>query len=317
MRDRYIITITGCKGARHFTLSQLMRRTLLGLSAVLALSVLCGASVIYLLNGKVGQLRSHIAGLQTDQQQITTANRQLLAEQQRLKSAVQVKTEELVRLSDELDQIEVLIGVKPEPALGLAQRIDTASQTALEKRTMLESIPSGFPLRDSRITSRYGMRLHPVRDEEAFHGGADLKAQRGTPVYASADGVVEWAGVQQSSGLGKMVKLAHNYGFSSIYGHLDRIDVKTGQYIRKGDLLGLSGSTGVTSGPHLHYEVRYLQRRLDPAPFLGWSLDRYDTLFAKEERVQWESLAEALRRTTAVQERLLSQQGPSWSAASP
>lgn len=317
MRDRHTITITDYRGARHYTLSQLMRRLLLGMGAVLGLIVLTGSLVLYILSHKVGDLKGRVEGLQTYHSELEKNNQGLIDEQNRLLAAVREKSDELTMLSDEVGQIEMMIGLKPEPDIDLHQRIDTASQTALEKKLMLQSIPSGFPVARRGITSQFGMREHPVRGEQAFHWGADLKAERGTSVYATADGVVEWAALHKSSGLGKMVKLNHNYGFSTIYGHLDKITIKAGRYVRAGDLLGYSGSTGVTNGPHLHYEVRYLQRRLDPASFLDWSLDNYDTLFTREERVQWESLAEVVRRTASVPERLLSQQARASSAASP
>lgn len=317
MRDRQIITITDYRGSRHYTLSQLMRRVLLGMGAALGLFILTGSLVLYVMTHKVSALKGQLQSLNQYHSSIEEKNNLLLAEQQRLLNSVREKSDELSLLSDEVGEIEMMIGLKPEPELNLHERIDTASQTAMEKRLMLQSIPSGYPVPDHGVTSRFGVRQHPVRGEETFHWGADLKAERGTAVYATAEGVVEWAAMNKDSGLGKMVKLNHNYGFSTIYGHLDKIGVKAGQYVRKGDLLGYSGNTGVTSGPHLHYEVRYLQRRLDPAPFLSWSLDNYDSLFAQEERVQWESLAEVVRRTASVPERLLSQRAHASLGASP
>jgi hypothetical protein len=328
MRDRQIITITDYRGSRHYTLSQLMKRVLLGVGAGLGLIVLTGSLVLYVMTHKVSELKDELGTLHQNHSDIESRNELLLAEQQRLLDAVRAKSDELNVLSDEVGQIEVMIGLKPGTEVDLHERIDTASQTAMEKRLMLASIPSGYPVPKKGITSRFGMRQHPVRGKEAFHWGVDLKAQRGTAVYATAEGVVEWAAMNKGSGLGKMVKLNHNYGFSTIYGHLDKIEAKSGQYVRKGDLLGYSGSTGVTSGPHLHYEVRYLQRRLNPTPFMSWSLDNYDSLFTQEERVQWESLAEVVRRTAnnvnsaaaeeqPVPEQLLSQQAHASLGASP
>ena len=128
-----------------------------------------------------------------------------------------------------------------------------------------------------------------------------LRAQVGTPIYATADGIVEWAAEHKSSGLGILVIIQHNFGFATYYGHLSRAVVKPGDYVRKGDLIAYSGNTGLSSGPHLHYEVRHLQRRLDPRPFLEWSLARYESLFEKEGRVQWDSLAKAIKDRLNIQ----------------
>lgn len=151
----------------------------------------------------------------------------------------------------------------------------------------------------------------------ALHGGIDFSAPRGTPIHATADGVVEWAAHHDSSGMGKMIRLIHNYGFSTVYGHLDGIEVKPGNYVRRGDLIGYSGNTGASTGPHLHYEVRHLNRRLDPATFLRWSISEYDILFANEDRVEWESLVEIIRSKARATERPSLLPVQSWSATLP
>ena len=119
-----------------------------------------------------------------------------------------------------LEHIEIMIGLRAEPERPLAQRIDTASQTAFEKRLMLESIPSGFPVESQVVTSNFGMRRHPIEERTAMHGGVDLRAPTGTPIYASADGVVEWASKHHNSWPGQYGHSSfHNYGFSTVYGH--------------------------------------------------------------------------------------------------
>ncbi|MEN1729363.1 MAG: M23 family metallopeptidase [Pseudomonadota bacterium] len=317
MRNRYLITITDYRGARHFTLSQLMRRVLAGGLAALLVVALTGTLLLYGLNSRVNGLNAEVAALEQQQSDILAENSGLLEERFLLQSEVEEKQNSLLAMSDELEHIEIMIGLRAEPERPLAQRIDTASQTAFEKRLMLESIPSGFPVESEIITSRFGMRLHPITERMAMHGGADLRATVGTPIYASADGVVEWASFHHNSGLGKMVKLVHNYGFSTVYGHMDEIDVQVGNYVQRGQLLGYSGNTGASAAPHLHYEVRHLNRRLDPVPFLRWSMTDYDRVFAEEDRVEWESLVEVIRRTASVPERPSLLQAQNWSATSP
>ncbi|MCH8476847.1 MAG: M23 family metallopeptidase [Wenzhouxiangella sp.] len=294
-----------------------MRRLLAGLVCVSLLIVLGGSVLIHGLSQRVGQLNAEVDQLQVLHDSIQSRNQRLIAERSQLQLEVDSKTASLEALGDELEHIEIMIGLRAEPERPLAQRVDTASQTAFEKRLMLDSIPSGFPVESERITSPFGMRRHPIQERMAMHGGVDLRAPRGTPIFATADGVVEWASKHHNSGLGKMVKLVHNYGFSTVYGHLDSIEVQVGNYIKRGQLLGYSGSTGTATAPHLHYEVRHLNRRLDPAPFMRWSMDDYDLLFAKEDRVEWESLVEVIRRTASVPERPSLLQAQSWSATLP
>jgi len=317
MRNRYLITITDYRGARHFTLSQLMRRTLAITAAVGLLCALTGTLLLHGLNSRVNGLNSELAELEQRQSEILSTNKALAQERRVLQSEVEEKASSLLAMSDELETIEIMIGLRAEPERPLAQRIDTASQTAFEKRLMLESIPSGFPVSSEIVTSHFGMRDHPIHERMSMHGGVDLRAPTGTPIYAAADGVIEWASMHHNSGLGKMVKIIHNYGFSTVYGHMSEIDAQVGNYVKRGQLLGYSGNTGASAAPHLHYEVRHLNRRLDPMPFLHWSMTDYDRVFAEEDRVEWESLVEVIRRTASVPERPSLLQARNWSATSP
>ncbi|NKI33796.1 M23 family metallopeptidase [Wenzhouxiangella sp. XN79A] len=317
MRQHYRITVSDYRGARHYTLSQVMWRAALGGAGVVALVFLGSLMVIQLLSGRIDGLNGDLAELREQNRTVEERNHELLSHQNRLNEQIDSRARELIALTDELEQLETIIGVRPPEALPVAERISVASHTALERRLLLTSVPSGYPLAETRITSGFGMRDHPVTEGTRLHGGVDMRAAPGTPVLATADGVVEWAGPNPGSGLGTMVKLVHNYGFTTLYAHLDDVDVRVGQYVREGEPIGKSGNTGLSAAPHLHYEVRYLGRRLDPRPFLDWSLDRYDLVFEKEERVQWESLAETVRSKVRVLDPPSSDPTPSWSAISP
>ena len=131
----------------------------------------------------------------------------------------------------------------------------------------LQSVPLGLP-HDGAISSQYGGRPNPFtgRGSES-HGGLDFKGSTGEPVQATARGKVTHAGVQ--GGYGNLVTVSHAYGHSTLYAHLSRVDVKVGQQIEAGDTVGLLGSTGRSTGPHLHYEVQWRDQRLDPETFLA------------------------------------------------
>jgi murein DD-endopeptidase MepM/ murein hydrolase activator NlpD len=128
------------------------------------------------------------------------------------------------------------------------------------------SIPSAMPVRGARWTSGYGTRSDPFRGRAAMHAGIDMAGPVGTPIYATADGMVGRAGV--SGGYGNLVELEHGSGIATRYGHLSRIMVEAGSRVRRGDLIGLMGSTGRSTGSHLHYEVRIDGRAVNPLPFL-------------------------------------------------
>ena len=128
------------------------------------------------------------------------------------------------------------------------------------------SIPSRNPLARDVLTSGFGMREHPVLGGRRQHKGVDLAAPIGTPVFAPADGTVSRASWFSSYGL--YISLEHGGDMQTRYGHLSRLNVAEGQAVRKGDLIGFVGSTGRSTGPHLHYEVRVGGEAVNPIPYM-------------------------------------------------
>jgi len=122
--------------------------------------------------------------------------------------------------------------------------------------------PSILPLTTSRLTSRFGYRIHPISGQNSHHSGIDLAAPHGTPVAATMDGVVVSAG--RMGGYGIIVRVAHGNGIETRYAHLSRVAVSANQRISQGQVIGFVGSTGRSTGPHLHYEVRQNGTPVDP-----------------------------------------------------
>jgi murein DD-endopeptidase MepM/ murein hydrolase activator NlpD len=135
----------------------------------------------------------------------------------------------------------------------------------LEQGTV--AIPSAEPVHGTNFTSGYGVRSDPFKGRAAMHAGIDLAGAIGTPIYATADGIVgrsEW----NSGGYGNLVELDHGHGIQTRYGHLSKSLVSAGQKVRRGDMIALMGSTGRSTGSHLHYEVRIDGKAVNPVPFL-------------------------------------------------
>ncbi|MEM1196918.1 MAG: M23 family metallopeptidase [Pseudomonadota bacterium] len=128
------------------------------------------------------------------------------------------------------------------------------------------SVPSRNPLNTGRISSGYGMRVHPVLRRRKRHSGVDLAAPTGTPVYATADGSVSRADRSRTYGL--VIYLDHGAELQTRYAHLSKLLVADGQNVRKGDVIGYVGSTGRSTGPHLHYEVRVDGVAVNPIPYM-------------------------------------------------
>ena len=149
-------------------------------------------------------------------------------------------------------------------------RVTMAGTIAPPPRAAI-SVPQIMPLSDARLTSGYGMRNHPVLRRRARHNGVDLAAPNGTPVYATADGTVEMA--QYYSSYGNYVQLAHGADMETRYAHLSSYTVSAGEQVRMGDLIGYVGSTGRSTGPHLHYEVRVSGDPVNPIPYMTANLE--------------------------------------------
>src|SRR5690606_28214645 len=128
------------------------------------------------------------------------------------------------------------------------------------------SIPSRMPLAQMRLTSSYGMRNHPVLGVRRNHNGIDLAAPTGTPVYATADGIV--ARADRFGSYGNYIQIEHGGEMQTRFAHLSGYAVSAGDRVRKGDLIGYVGSPGRSTGPHLHYEVRGAGEAVDPTPYM-------------------------------------------------
>lgn len=145
---------------------------------------------------------------------------------------------------------------------------DTLRAMAGEQKERLQHIPSIQPISSNDLrtmASGYGYRVDPVYGTGKFHEGMDFSAAVGTPVYATGDGVVTAAG--WNSGYGNSIDINHGYDYLTRFAHLSKIYVKKGQEVKRGDLIGLVGSTGKSTGPHLHYEVRYKNTPQNPVHY--------------------------------------------------
>ena len=151
----------------------------------------------------------------------------------------------------------------------------------INKEMMLACIPSIQPVAVKdlyRIASPFGYRFHPILNIYRMHAGVDLSAREGTPIYAAGAGTVSTSGVE--SGYGNVVKINHGYGYMTVYGHCSKLLVKAGDKVKRGDIIALVGSTGLSTSPHCHYEVRVNGVPQDPINFYkdGISEEEYQSL---------------------------------------
>ncbi len=150
-----------------------------------------------------------------------------------------------------------------------SKSLDEIVKMAENKEELLAAIPAIQPVRSEdlrRIASGYGWRTDPFTKARKKHYGMDFSAPRGTPVYATGPGKVIRADAS-SSGFGKHIRINHGFGYISLYAHLSKYNVRKGQRVKRGDLIGFVGSTGRSEGPHLHYEIRKNRERINPINF--------------------------------------------------
>ena len=170
-----------------------------------------------------------------------------------------------------------------------SKSLDEIVALAKQKENMLSSIPAILPIKIKDLTSvasGYKMRMHPILKINKFHKGMDFTARIGTPIYASGNGRVSIA--ERSSTYGNVVYISHGYGYKTIYAHMSKIKVRRGQEVKRGDLIGYVGNTGLSVAAHLHYEVHKNGISLNPINFYygDLSLDEFAALQKASEESQ-------------------------------
>ena len=155
----------------------------------------------------------------------------------------------------------------------MIMKIDFQKDNATESSELAEnpnptsffsSIPNIKPVSGS-ITSTFGVRVHPLYNISLFHSGIDISASEGTRVETTGDGIVAFSGYDK--GYGQKITINHGYGYKTIYAHLSKSLVRQGQKVKRGDIIALSGNTGVSTGPHLHYEVQKDNVKVNPTAY--------------------------------------------------
>jgi len=133
------------------------------------------------------------------------------------------------------------------------------------QRAVFRATPTSWPC-SGHVTSLFGYRIHPVFGDEEFHAGLDIANEKNTPIYSTADGKIKFSDWQ--SGYGRLIIVDNGYGYCTYYGHLAKILVNQGDKIRRGQMIGLMGCSGTSTGNHLHYEIQIEGKPVDPTRFL-------------------------------------------------
>ena len=283
MRRRILITITDTHRFRQFTLHQIVRW-------IVAAGIVAGALLAVGTWFYLRSLQEANVAAQKRQKQLEVQIGRLKEQETRLERQITQKSAALAQLGDRLSVLEVMMGQTSDENYTVPTRLRNVTLSAAQLALIFTIVPNGAPLPFQGVTSPFGRRIHPVTRRPEFHTGIDLRAKHHKPVWTTADGIVEYAGYNGGSGYGNLVIVDHGFGFKTYYGHLHKVLVRRGDTVVKGDPIGLSGNTGRSTAPHLHYEVRFLGRALNPDWFIRWQRKDYRAIFQKIKEVPWQSL---------------------------
>ncbi len=198
--------------------------------------------------------------------------------------SVRVKTMEKskeVQLVQGLSETQLIAGLKNQlnnlslRAAFMNKSYNEIAGMVKNKEKLLLAIPAIQPVSNkdlSRVASGFGYRIDPVYKVRKFHAGLDFTAPQGTPIYATADGTVKMAGFD-NSGFGNHVIINHGFGYETLYGHMVRVKSRSGNKVKRGDVIGYVGSTGKSTGPHCHYEVHRNGQPVDPVYYFYNDVD--------------------------------------------
>ena len=207
----------------------------------------------------------------------------------RYKELTGLNQENLIRANyEELDVLRKQLYIQ-------TKSYDEVVKLAKRKEEMLTSMPAIQPVSNDYLrwlTSGYGYRIDPILRTRRMHTGVDYSMPIGSPVYATGDGVISLVETK-FSGYGKQIEIDHGFGFKTKYAHLNDFKVRKGQKVKRGELIGYSGNTGKSSGPHLHYEVMVNNSKTNPVYYMYRDLspDEYEEILklASEEGVSQDS----------------------------
>jgi len=293
VNNHFTVTITDDNGVKQFNLHHFVKKAIVYALGFLGVLVMFAAGTILYLDYSVDKLEIKRGGIEVAYNELKDKNKNLQTSMDDTVNALIGKKRELEELSDSLLEIETLIGIAPVSDATLQERVNLTKLNSEHMATLLQLIPNGSPIEYKGITSKFGYRVHPTLNRREFHRGSDMKAKMNTPVYATADGIVEYAGLHKKSGFGKLVILQHAFGFRSYFGHLNKIVIKSTRFVKKGDLIAYTGNSGLSSGPHLHYELRFIHNAVNPFYFIKWTVENYNDIFEKEKKIPWQSLITA------------------------
>ncbi|WP_395001846.1 peptidoglycan DD-metalloendopeptidase family protein [uncultured Helicobacter sp.] len=283
MQNKLTISIIDGDTFKQFSVHKIIKRVLL--YVLLALGV---ALVVYFVMVRflVGELDEIIAEKNKAREQF----QELYEKNSELARSVEYKTNELLKANMQISELEKIVSIHKNLDTQVdEQDIDLDTLSDEQKQMVLKIMPNGDPVRG------YSWEALATQDtEQSVAHSWIYEVPRGTPVYATANGIVDSVGNSRSGSYGVYVKLAHSFGFTSRYAHLDSMVVQKGEFVAKGQLIGYSGQSGGAKKDGLLYELRFLGTPLHTMDYALWNLNNFNAVTKNKDRIDWKSLVWAL-----------------------
>lgn len=305
LQDKLVVSIVDEKGSKQFALPRNVKKLILIGIAVI--------SVLFLASFLAMNLLMHQINSIAKQKDSTIAEYHSIYQKNAvLKNLIRKKTDELSAVNSKIGRLEDIMSLqkshsaKPQQIAQIT-KVDLENLSDTQKQLLLSLIPNGDPLKNFRSkVPTTNNKYHPLGEIGGAEGGMDYMAEKKTPVYATADGVVVLVQEHGVTSFGNVIRLTHSFGFGSLYAHLDSIVIKKGDFVQKGQLIGYSGSSGRSNGDKLYYEVSFLNNRLNPTTYAQWSIDNFEVVFHKRDGIDWKNLVWAMEDIAKLQKFRLS-----------
>lgn len=283
MQNRLVITIADEKGARQFQVHKHIKKIIVW--ALILFFCFIGGIILLM------KFLMHTMDVIALEQNIAISEYRYIYQQNEiLKHKIQQKNNELNMIHQKIGDLESIIGTQKNNQKNndKVKEIDLEQLAYQHKEMMLNLIPSGAPILQQAKRQNALPKEYLNRKKEAL--GVNFDVPKRTPVYATSDGVVDTLRLNYKKGYGNFIKINHSFGFSSLYAHLDEILLKKGDFVKKGDLIGYSGSSGGVKSPVLYYEVLFLNKTLNTEIYVQWNMENFNSLLLNNNTIDWESL---------------------------
>ena len=308
MSKKISITIPSNNGEQTFYFGR--KAVLICTTAIFSVPLLIGGAAYMHFEGKqelamqAGDAQQLIETLIVEKEQTEFLYAEQVETNHSLSQTLTEKEGTIQLLGKRVFDVESVLGLADEELLtddvSLEDRIDAAAVDSAVRATMFRLIPNDSPMAYQRISSSYGSRTNPISGKRHVHTGIDLTCKRGEDIVAPADGVIETVRPSKK-GFGNFITMRHSFGFMSSYAHLQKFKVRSGQFVSKGDVIASCGNSGNSTGPHLHYEVRFLGRSLNPQYLMDWTPENFNYVFEKEKKVKWGPLVQLIDNVVRLQ----------------